>query len=191
MNDSINISENMADTLYDAATAQYAYQTLELLRHEYDLVSPDEQEAINDLIEQGAQIMLDRDFPEAYVQLDECELFDIDERGLNDWAYAIQGIFIEDDHVSSRAFARSHHFENPTAYVTLYPLNPTDEQLAEARDMHILFGDVDKSAAVNIQQLAAITEAAIKGVDLVTVDNEQDINNLRATYKSDGTTSGE
>lgn len=57
--------------------------------------------------------------------------------------------------------------------------------------MHILFGDVDKSAAVNIQQLAAITEAAIKGVDLVTVDNEQDINNLRATYKSDGTTSGE
>lgn len=219
MNDSINISENMADTLYDAATAQYAYQTLELLRHEYDLVSPDEQEAINDLIEQGAQIMLDRDFPEAYVQLDECELFDIDERGLNDWAYAIQGIFIEDDHVSSRAFARSHHFENPTAYVTLYPLNPTDEQLAEARDkaerytakaaallasgnrsvpaygetpdMHILFGDVDKSAAANMQQLAAIIEAVIKGVDLVTVDIEQDLNNLRATYKSDGTTGGE
>ena len=219
MNTNDPINESAADALYDAATAQYAYQTLELLRHEYDLVSPDEQEAINDLIEQGAQIMFDSDLPEAYVQLDECELFDMDERGLNDWAYAVQGIFIEDYHVSSRAFAGSHHFENPTAYVTLYPLNPTDEQLAEARekaerytkkaaallasgnrsvpayaetpDMHILFGDVDKSAATNMQQLAAITEAAIKGVDLVTVDIEQDLNNLRATYKSDGTTGGE
>ena len=57
--------------------------------------------------------------------------------------------------------------------------------------MHILFGGVDKSAAANMQQLTAITEAAIKGVDIVTVDIEQDLNNLRATYKSDGTTGGE
>lgn len=129
------IGENTADALYDAATAQYALRTLELLRREYNLASPDEQEAIDDLIEQGAQIMFDSDLPEAYVQLDECELFDMDERGLNDWAYAIQGIFVEDNvHASSRAFAGSHHFENPTAYVTLYPLNPTDAQLAEARD---------------------------------------------------------
>ena len=219
MNDSINIGESTADALYDAATAQYAYQTLELLRHEYDLVSPDEQEAINDLIAQGAQIMLDRDFPEAYVQLDECEVFDMDERGLNDWAYAIQGIFIEDDHVSSRAFSRSHHFENPTAYVTLYPLNPTDEQLAEARDkaerytskaaallaignrsvpaygetpdMQIMFGGVSKSAAANMTRLAAVIEATSKSQEIVTVDIEQDLNDLRATYKSDGTTGGE
>lgn len=219
MNTSPTISENTADALYDAATAQYALHTLERLRHEYDLASPSEQEAINNLIEQGAQIMFDINFPEAYVQLDECELFDMDERGLNDWAYAIQGIFIEDDHVSSRAFAGSHHFENPTAYVTLYPLNPTDEQLAEARDkaerytmktaallasgnrsvptyaetpdMHIMFGGVNKSAAANMQQLAAVIEATSKSQEIVTVDIEQDLNNLRATYKSDGTTGGE
>lgn len=134
MNANIPISESTADALHDAATAQYALHTLTRLRREYDLASPSEQEAINNLIEQGAQITFDSDFPEAYVQLDECELFDMDERGLNDWACAIQGVFIEDDHVSSRAFAGSHHFENPTTYVTLYPLNPTDEQLAEARD---------------------------------------------------------
>lgn len=219
MNTNAPINENAADALYDAATAQYALHTLERLRHEYELASPDEQEAINNLTEQGAQIMFDSDFPEAYVQLDECELFDMDERGLNDWAYSIQGIFIEDDHVSSRAFAGSHHFENPTAYVTLYPLNPTDEQLAEARDKaerhtakaaallasgnrsapaygetpdtHHLFGGVDKTTAANMQQLAAITEAAIKGVDIVTIDIEQDLNNLRDAYKSDGTAGGE
>lgn len=56
---------------------------------------------------------------------------------------------------------------------------------------HALFGDVDKSAAANMQQLAAIIEAVIKGVDIVTIDIEQDLNNLRATYKSDGTTGGE
>ena len=56
---------------------------------------------------------------------------------------------------------------------------------------HALFGDVDKSAAANMQQLAAITEAAIKGVDIVTIDIEQDLNNLRATYKSDDTAGGE
>ena len=57
--------------------------------------------------------------------------------------------------------------------------------------MNILFGGVDKTTAANMQQLAAITEAAIKGVDIVTVDIEQDLNDLRATYKSDGTTGGE
>ena len=134
MNTNTPISEETADALYDAATAQYAYQTLKLLRREYNLASPHEQEAIDSLIELGAQIMFDSDFPEAYVQLDECELFDMDERGLNDWAYSIQGIFVEDDHVSTRALAGSDHFENPTAYVTLYPLNPPDEQLSEARD---------------------------------------------------------
>lgn len=58
-------------------------------------------------------------------------------------------------------------------------------------NQHILFGGVDKSAAANMARLAAITEAVIKGVDIVTVDIEQDLNNLRATYKSDGTTGGE
>lgn len=57
--------------------------------------------------------------------------------------------------------------------------------------MNILFGGVDKSAAAHMQQLATITEAAIKGVDIVTVDIEQDLNNLRTTYKSDDTTGGE
>ena len=50
MNNSINISENATDAMYDAATAQYAYQTLKLLRREYNLASPHEQEAINSLI---------------------------------------------------------------------------------------------------------------------------------------------
>ena len=45
MNTNTPISENTADALYDAATAQYAYKTLELLRREYNLASPDEQEA--------------------------------------------------------------------------------------------------------------------------------------------------
>lgn len=134
MNDNTPISEETADALYDAATAQYAHQTLKLLRREYNLASPHEQEAIDSLIELGAQIMFDSDFPEAYVQLDECELFDIDERGLNDWAYSIQGIFVEDDHVSTRGFAGACHFNGPIAYETFYPLNPTDEQLAEARE---------------------------------------------------------
>ena len=215
------ISENTADALYDAATAQYALRTLELLRREYNLASPNEQENIDILIEQGAQIMFDSDLPEAYVQLDECELFDMDERSLNDWAYAIQGIFVKDNvRASSRAFAGSHHFENPTAYVTLYPLNPTDAQLAEARDkaerytkkaadallasgnrsvptyaetpdMHIMFGGVSKSAAANMTRLAAVIEATSKSQEIVTVDIEQDLNDLRATYKSDGTTGGE
>lgn len=57
--------------------------------------------------------------------------------------------------------------------------------------MNILFGGVDKTAAANMQQLAAITEAAIKGVDIVTIDIEQDLNNLRDAYKSDGTAGGE
>ena len=57
--------------------------------------------------------------------------------------------------------------------------------------MHIMFGGVNKSAAANMQQLAAITEAAIKGVDIVTIDIEQDLNNLRDAYKSDGTAGGE
>lgn len=54
-----------------------------------------------------------------------------------------------------------------------------------------MFGGVNKSAAANMQQLAAITEAAIKGVDIVTIDIEQDLNNLRDAYKSDGTAGGE
>lgn len=42
--------------------------------------------------------------------------------------------FIEDDHVSTRGFAGACHFNGPIAYETFYPLNPTDEQLAEARE---------------------------------------------------------
>ena len=64
MNTNTPISENTADALYDAATAQYAYKTLELLRREYNLASPDEQEAIDDLIERGAQIVFNSDLPE-------------------------------------------------------------------------------------------------------------------------------
>lgn len=43
MNTNTPISENTADALYDAATAQYALRTLELLRREYDLAAPREQ----------------------------------------------------------------------------------------------------------------------------------------------------
>ena len=32
------------------------------------------------------------------------------------------------------AFAGACHFNGPIAYETFYPLNPTDAQLAEARD---------------------------------------------------------
>ena len=205
--------------MYDAATAQYAYQTLKLLRREYDLASPHEQEAINSLIKQGAQIVFNSDLPEVYVAIF-WQRIDLDKRGLGDWGYATREIFIEDDHVSTRGFAGACHFNGPIAYQTFYPLNPTDEQLAEARekaerytkkaadallasgnrsvptyaetpDMNILFGGVDKTAAANMQQLAAITEAAIKGVDIVTIDIEQDLNNLRDAYKSDGTAGGE
>ena len=220
MNTNTPINENTADALYDAATAQYALHTLEQLRREYELASPDEQENIDNLIERGAQIVFNSDLPEAYVTVDEWSRINTHKWYLDDWAYAIREIFIEDDHVSSRAFAGACHFNGPIAYETFYPLNPTDEQLAEARekaerytkkaadallasgnrsvptyaetpDMHIMFGGVNKSAAANMQQLAAITEAAFKGVDIVTVDIEQDLNNLRATYKSDGTTGGE
>lgn len=220
MNTNAPISENTADALYDAATAQYALHTLEQLRREYDLASPNEQEAINNLIERGAQIVFNSDLPEAYVTVDQWTQIRPHKWGIGDWAYAIREIFIEDDHyVSSRAFAGACHFNGPIAYQTFYPLNPTDEQLAEARDkaerytakaaallasgnrsvpayaetpdMHILFGGVDKSAAANVQQLAAITEAAIKGVDLVTVDIEQDLNNLRDTYNENNTECGE
>jgi hypothetical protein len=219
MNTSPTINENTADALYDAATAQYAYQTLERLRREYDLATPGEQENIDDLIERGAQIVFNSDLPEAYVTVDEWQQINPHKWGIDDYADAIREIFIEDNHVSVGAFAGACHFNGPVAYETFYPLNPTDEQLAEARDkaerytakaaallvsgnrsvpayaetpdMHILFGDVDKSAAANMQQLAAIIEAVIKGVDIVTIDIEQDLNNLRATYKSDGTTGGE
>lgn len=134
MNTNTPISEETADALYDAATAQYAHQTLKLLRREYDLASPREQEAIDNLIERGAQIVFNSDLPEAYVTVDKWQQINPHKWGIDDWAYSIQGIFVEDDHVSTRALAGSHHFENPTAYVTLYPLNPTDEQLAEARE---------------------------------------------------------
>lgn len=70
MNTNAPISENTADTLYDAATAQYALHTLERLRREYELASPDEQENIDDLIERGAQIVFNSDLPEAYVTVD-------------------------------------------------------------------------------------------------------------------------
>lgn len=54
--------------------------------------------------------------------------------------------------------------------------------------MHILFGGVSKSAAANMTRLAAVIEATSRGADIVAVDIEQDLNNLRATYKSDDTT---
>lgn len=219
MNINTPISENTADALYDAATAQYAYQTLERLRREYDLAPPSEQENIDYLIERGAQIVFNSDLPEAYVTVDEWQQINPHKWGIDDYADAIREIFIEDNHVSVGAFAGACHFNGPVAYETFYPLNPTDEQLAEARDkaerytakaaallssgnrsvpaygetpdMNILFGGVDKTAAANMQQLAAITEAAIKGVDIVTIDIEQDLNNLRDAYKSDGTAGGE
>lgn len=220
MNTNTPISEKTADALYDAATAQYAHQTLKLLRREYDLASPREQEAIDNLIERGAQIVFNSDLPEAYVTVDQWTQIRTHKWGIDDWADAIREIFIEDDHVSTRGFAGACHFNGPIAYQTFYPLNPTDEQLAEARekaerytkkaadallasgnrivptyaetpDMHIMFGGVNKSAAANMQQLAVITEAAFKGVDIVTVDIEQDLNNLRDAYKSDGTAGGE
>lgn len=71
MNTNTPISEKTADALYDAATAQYAHQTLKLLRREYDLASPREQEAIDNLIERGAQIVFNSDLPEAYVTVDQ------------------------------------------------------------------------------------------------------------------------
>lgn len=219
MNTNTPISENAAGALYDAATAQYALHTLERLRREYDLAAPREQEYIDDLIERGAQIVFNSDLPEAYVTVDEWQQINPHKWGIDDYADAIRGIFIEDDHVSTRGFAGACHFNGPIAYQTFYPLNPTDAQLAEARekaerytakaaallvsgnrtvpaygetpDMNVLFGGVDKTAAANMQQLAAITEAAIKDVDIVTIDIEQDFNNLRDAYKSDGTAGGE
>lgn len=220
MNTNTPINENTADALYDAATAQYAYKTLELLRREYNLASPREQEAIDNLIERGAQIVFNSDLPEAYVTVDQWQQINPHKWGIDDYADAIRGIFIEDDHVSTRGFAGACHFNGPIAYQTFYPLNPTDAQLAEARekaerytkkaadallasgnrsvptyaetpDMHIMFGGVNKSAAANMTRLAAVIEATSKSQEIVTVDIEQDLNNLRATYKSDGTTGGE
>lgn len=133
MNTNTPISENAADALYDAATAQYALHTLEQLRREYDLAAPREQEAINDLIERGAQIVFNSDLPEAYVTVDEWQQINPRKWGIDDYADAIREIFIEDDHVSTRGFAGACHFNGPIAYQTFYPLNPTDEQLAEAR----------------------------------------------------------
>lgn len=57
--------------------------------------------------------------------------------------------------------------------------------------MNILFGGVDKTTAANMTRLAAVIEATSKSQEIVTVDIEQDLNNLRATYKSDGTAGGE
>ena len=134
MSDNTPISEETADALYDAATAQYAHQTLKLLRREYDLASPREQEAIDNLIERGAQIVFNSDLPEAYVTVDKWQQINPHKWGIDDWADAIREIFIEDDHVSTRGFAGACHFNGPIAYQTFYPLNPTDAQLAEARD---------------------------------------------------------
>lgn len=66
-----------------------------------------------------------------------------------------------------------------------------EREKAETSDMHIMFGGVSKSAAANMTRLAAVIEATSKSQEIVTVDIEQDLNNLRATYKSDGTTGGE
>lgn len=84
MSDSINIGEETADAMYDAATAQYAYKTLALLRREYNLASPHEQEAINSLIKQGAQIVFNSDLPEVYVAIF-WQRIDLDKHGLGDW----------------------------------------------------------------------------------------------------------
>lgn len=134
MSDSINISEETADALYDAATAQYAFHTLEQPRREYNLASPSEQENIDYLIERGAQIVFNSDLPEAYVVLDKWDRIRPHKYGIDDYADAIREIFIEDNHVSVGAFAGACHFNGPIAYETFYPLNPTDEQLAEARE---------------------------------------------------------
>lgn len=134
MNTNTPISENTANVLYDAATAQYALHTLERLRREYDLASHSEQENIDYLIERGAQIMFNSDLPEAYVTVDQWQQINPRKWGIDDWAYAIREIFIEDNHVSVGAFAGACHFNGPIAYQTFYPLNPTDEQLSEARD---------------------------------------------------------
>lgn len=134
MNTNTPINENTADALYDAATAQYALHTLEQLRREYELAAPREQEAINNLIERGAQIVFNSDLPEAYVTVDEWQQINPRKWGIDDYADAIREIFIEDDHVSTRGFAGACHFNGPIAYETFYPLNPTDEQLAEARE---------------------------------------------------------
>lgn len=134
MNTNTPINENTADALYDAATAQYALHTLEQLRREYELAAPREQEAINNLIERGAQIVFNSDLPEAYVTVDERQQINPRKWGIDDYADAIREIFIEDDHVSTRGFAGACHFNGPIAYQTFYPLNPTDEQLAEARE---------------------------------------------------------
>lgn len=110
MNTNTPISEETADALYDAATAQYAHQTLKLLRREYDLASPREQEAIDNLIERGAQIVFNSDLPEAYVTVDKWQQINPHKWGIDDWADAIREIFIEDDHVSVGAFAGACHF---------------------------------------------------------------------------------
>lgn len=134
MSDNTPTSEITADALYDAATAQYAFHTLECLRREYNLASPSEQENIDFLIERGAQIVFNSDLPEAYVTVDQWTQINPHKWGIDDWADAIREIFIEDDHVSTRGFAGACHFNGPIAYQTFYPLNPTDEQLAEARE---------------------------------------------------------
>jgi hypothetical protein len=134
MSDNTPTSEITADALYDAATAQYAFHTLECLRREYNLASPSEQENIDCLIERGAQIVFNSDLPEAYVTVDQWTQINPHKWGIDDWADAIREIFIEDDHVSTRGFAGACHFNGPIAYQTFYPLNPTDEQLAEARE---------------------------------------------------------
>lgn len=78
--------------------------------------------------------MFNSDLPEAYVTVDQWTQIRPHKWGISDWADAIREIFIEDDHVSMGAFAGACHFNGPIAYETFYPLNPTDAQLAEARD---------------------------------------------------------
>lgn len=78
--------------------------------------------------------MFNSDLHEAYVTVDEWSRINTHKWHLGDWAGAIREIFIEDDHVSTRGFAGACHFNGPIAYETFYPLNPADEQLAEARE---------------------------------------------------------
>lgn len=134
MNTNIPIGESAADALCDAAAAQYAYQALALLRREGDLASPSEQEAIDSLIERGAQIVFNSDLPEAYVTVDEWQQINPHKWGVDGWAGAFRGFFIEGDRVSMRSFVGACHFNGPIAYETFYPLNPAGERLAEARD---------------------------------------------------------
>ena len=67
--------------------------------------------------------MFNSDLPEAYVTVDKWSRINTHKWYLDDWAYAIREIFIEDDHVSVGAFAGACHFNGPIAYETFYRYN--------------------------------------------------------------------